>query len=368
MKVLLKKRKKKEISFVISFFICNFAAETNILNDMEEQKGKEKSAKRDEIKDLMLLQTNNVTFGQFTVSEWQDNILTLMNEQLQRHMTNEQELQTDLFGEPYVTIKADEVGGKNNKTKVLKEAKDLMNKVFSFRWVSPKTHRTIETTGIIITTIHNDVGTNNVTLNFNKWAIPFLLYYGKGVGGTWFAKNVALQLRGDKTKRIYKILCSQRDKTEYYYPIAKFREDFQIGSSYTNSSIKKHILDPARDRIKESNADVWFDYELITRYPKNNGRKPMADTIVFYIKSTKNTDGTPQKVRNAVVYRWLTTALDYNAYAIDQAWEIVFKSPRLDEVYNRLVYWEDQISAGKMTSKHVKNSFKKLLAQDFNIK
>ena len=316
---------------------------------------------------IMLVQTNNVTFGQFTVSEWQDNILTLMNEQLQKYMTNEQHLQTDLFGEPYVTIKCDEVGGQNNKAKVLKEARDLMNKVFSFRWVEPQNHKTIETTGVIITTIHNVVGTNTVTLCFNRWAIPFLLYYGKGVGGTWFSKNIALQLRGDKTKRIYKILCSQRDQTTYYYPIKQFREDFMIGDSYTNASIKKHILDPARDRIKESNSDVWFDYEMITRYPKNNGRKPMADTIVFHIKTTKATNGTAQHERNATVHRWLMIAFDHDLFKVEKAWDVVLNSSRLDEIYNRLVYWENQVSAGQMTTPHVKNSFKKLLRVDLNL-
>lgn len=335
------------------------------MSTLNEQKGK---GGHPTLKDnIMLVQTNNVTFGQFTVSEWQDNILTLMNEQLQKYMTNEQHLQTDLFGEPYVTIKCDEVGGQNNKAKVLKEARDLMNKVFSFRWVEPYTHKTIETTGVIITTIHNVVGTNNVTLCFNRWAIPFLLYYGKGVGGTWFSKNIALQLRGDKTKRIYKILCSQRDQTTYYYPIKQFREDFQLSMTYTNSQMKQKILDPARQRIQESQSDVWFDYEMITRYPKNNGRKPMADTIVFHIKTTKATNGTPQMERNATVQRWIKIAYDHDMYKVDKATAAVFNSSRLDEVYNRLVYWEDQISAGKMTTQHLKNSFKKMLRDDFNL-
>ncbi len=346
---------------------------------MAEQKGKGEQPEnqekmralqrkaQEEITELMLLQTNDMTFGQFTVSEWQDNILTLMTEQLQKHMTTEQQLQTDLFGEPYVTIACDEVGGKNHKAMVLKEARGLREKVFSYRWVSPKTHRTIETSGVIVTTIHDDKGTNNITLNFNKWAIPFLIYYGKGVGGTWFSKNVSLQLRGDKTKRLYRVICSQRDKTEFYYSIKQFREDFMIGDSYTNASIKKHILDPARDRIKESNADVWFDYEMITRYPKNNGRKPMADTIVFHIKTTKATNGTSQHERNATVHRWLMIAFDHDLFKVEKAWNVVLNSSRLGEIYNRLVYWEDQISAGNMTTPHVKNSFKKLLRDDFNL-
>lgn len=324
---------------------------------------------KDSIKDLMLLQPNNVTFGQFSVSEWQDNILTIINDKLQGHMTNKKPLSVDLFGEPYVTIKCDEVGGKNNKSKVIKEARDLMKKVFTFRWVSPTNHRTIESSGVIITTIHNDIGTNYVTLNFNKWAIPFLIYYGKGSGGgTFYKKSIALSLRGDKTKRIYKIICSQADKTEYFYPIKQLREDFELSANYTNSQIKQKILDPARDRIKESNADVWFDYELITRYPKNNGRKPMADTVVFHIKTTRATNGTQQSQRNKYVHQWINIALDYKGYYVEKAFDAVFQSPRLDEIYNRFVFWDEQIANGEKTTQHVKNAIRKLLHDDFDIK
>lgn len=325
-------------------------------------------AEKDEIKELMLLQPNNMTFGQFSVTEWQDNILTLINEQLQKHMTREKPITVDLFGEPYVTIKCDEVGGKNNKSKVIKEARDLMKKVFTFRWVHPNTHRTIETSGVILTNIHNEVGTNYVRLNFNKWAIPFLIYYGKGVGGTYYKKSIALSLRGDKTKRIYKIICSQYDKTEYDYPIKQFRKDFELAETYTNSQIKQKILDPAVKRIKESDSEVWFDYEMYTKYPKNNGRKPMADTIQFRIKSTKSIKETDQGERNNTIYRWMHIAMDYDAHATDTAFNAILQSPRTDEIFNRLCYWEDRIASGDMTTSHVKNSIRKLLRDDFGIK
>lgn len=323
---------------------------------------------KDSIRDLMLLQPNNMTFGQFSVSEWQDNILTLINEQLQKHMTKERPISVDLFGEPYVTIKCDEVGGKNHKSLVLKESRDLMKKVFTFRWVHPATHRTIETSGVILTNIHNEVGTNYVRLNFNKWAIPFLIYYGKGVGGTIYNKSIALSLRGDKTKRIYKIICSQADKTEYDYPINQFRKDFELSPSLDNNYIKRAILDPALKRIKESDSEVWFDYVMFTKYPKNNGRKPMADTIKFLIKSTKSVKGTDQGERNNTIYRWMYIAMEYDAQATDAAFDIILKSPRTDDIYNRLRYWEDQITTGEKTTTHVKNSFRKMLRDDFGIK
>ena len=39
--------------------------------------------------EVMLIQPNNVTFGQYSVTEWQENLLTLISDQIQQHMTRE---------------------------------------------------------------------------------------------------------------------------------------------------------------------------------------------------------------------------------------------------------------------------------------
>ena len=43
--------------------------------------------------EIMLIQPNNVTFGQYNISEWQENLLTLISDKIQKHMTREEELQ-----------------------------------------------------------------------------------------------------------------------------------------------------------------------------------------------------------------------------------------------------------------------------------
>ena len=60
--------------------------------------------------EIMLIQPNNVTFGQYNVSEWQENLLTLIGDKIQKHMTREKELPRDLFNQPYVVIMCDEAG------------------------------------------------------------------------------------------------------------------------------------------------------------------------------------------------------------------------------------------------------------------
>lgn len=325
--------------------------------------------KEETIQEIMLIQPNNVTFGQFSLTAIQENILTLVNNALQKFMTKTEDIPTDLFGEPYVTIECDKAGGINHKARVIKEALDMRFKPFSFEWKYPNSSRNIETSGVIITTIHNEKDSNLLRLNFNKWAIPWLLYYGKGVGGTLYGKNVALSLRTDKTKRIYKIICSQRDKTRYEYPLNKFIRDFELGPSYTPAIIKRTILEPAKKRIKESASDVWFDYELITKYKQNNGRKPKADTIVFKIKTTAAIKGTDQFRRNETIRRWVEIAFDYptDNKAITVTDKII-SSDKCDMFFNKCIYYDDQITAGKMTTQHVKNTLLKILRDEFNIR
>ena len=320
------------------------------------------------INDLILLQPKSVTFGQYDISEWQENILTLITESLQKHLTKEKPLNTDLFGEPYVVVKCDEAGGTNNKAKVIASAKDLISKVFSFQWKS-KNGKNVKSTGTIITTIHDVEGSNNLTINFNKWAIPFLLYYGEGSGGGLFSKNIALTLRGNMTKRIYKMISAYKDKTYYEYPIETFRKDFNVSKSYSNYLIGKKILEPAMKRIKESNSDVWFDYELKTKYKQNNGRKPKADTIVFHIKTTAATQGTDQFRRNETIRRWVDIAFDHptDNKTITTTDKII-SSDKCEMFFNKCIYYDDQITAGKMTTQHVKNTLLKILRDEFNIR
>lgn len=319
--------------------------------------------------EVMLIQPNNVTFGQYSVTEWQENLLTLISDQIQQHMTREKQLPKDLFNQPVVEIKCDEAGGKNNKSKVLKEAIAMMRKNFSFRWVHPNIHQTVETFGVVITTVHNIKGTNRVALTLNPWAIPFLLYYGTGVGGTRYGKNIALTLRGNYTKRLYKIICSQRDRREYYYSIEQFCKDLEIPGSYSNAQIDQKVLRPAQTRIKESEADVWFDYKFICKTPKK-GQKPKADTIILFIHARN-----PQELRGdqqqqySFVYRWVYGALSYPSDNTPvRALDKILESGRLKDVYDRCAYYDEKVCSGEMSTAHAHNSLAKMLREDFGIK
>lgn len=46
----------------------------------------------------------------------------------------------------------------------------------------------------------------------------------------------------------------------------------------------------------------------------------------------------------------------------------IIASDKCDIFYNKCIYYDDQITAGKMTTQHVKNTLLKILRDEFNIK
>ena len=318
--------------------------------------------------EIMMIVPNNVTFGQYEISELQENILTLIGDALQKHITREQELPRDLFNQPYIEITCDEASGRNNKATVKKAAYDLTEKKFTFKWKHPNVHTDVETCGTIVTTIHDLKNSNRIVINFNIWAIPFLIYYGIGVGGTRYNKSIALKIRGNYAKRIYKFLCSQRDRNEYIYNIEQFKKDLSLPNSYTSFDIDRRVLEPAQKRIKESGADVWFEYEMRCQHPKI-GRKPKADTIYFFIKTLHPKEaGGDQYYQYSYVYRWISNAMGKptNDSAVS-ATEKITASGRLKQVFERIQYYDDRVSRGEQTMPHVNNSILKMLREDYGI-
>lgn len=65
--------------------------------------------------EIMLIQPNNVTFGQYNISEWQENLLTLISDKLQKHMTRKEELLEIYLTNHMLLSCAMKLGGKTTK-------------------------------------------------------------------------------------------------------------------------------------------------------------------------------------------------------------------------------------------------------------
>lgn len=317
---------------------------------------------------LMLMQPNNITFGEYSYSSIQENILTLAIEALQKHATKEKLLQTDLWGQPTITVVCDEAAGDNNKNLVVKAVKDMVKKPFNFKWVHPNMGKVVETGGVVFTTWHNIIGSNRIELTLNVWAIPYLVYYGVGVGGTRFNKSIALNLQGEYTKRIYKMVCRWHDQLSFPYPLSSLRKDLDIPDSYDNTKIETVVLKPAVEKITESGSDITFEYELICKN-KIKGRKPKADTIIFKIinKNPKEAGGAQFETYKDV-FNFLSGCWSINKSS--KLHEIVDKLCSmgvLDKVSKRIEYYQTQIKNDDLTLEHARNKIKKMLKDEYQL-
>lgn len=318
-----------------------------------------------------LIQPNNVTFARYKISEVQENILTAIIESLQGHMTNKIELNRDLFDQPIVIISCTGLAGKNNKVAVRKHAIDLMTKPFSFKWRNEKVHSgDIRTDGVIISNVHDFIGTDKLELTINPWALPFLIFYGKEVGGTYFRKNISDNLRGDYIKRVYKVICQWKKKKVYDYRISEFRNDFFVPASYTNATIKRDIILRAKTLIDQSESDVKFDFKFICKN-KISGKRSKADTIRLFIYDSNHIPNNELNDIYVTVYRWTCIMYPDANKSMRVADKIVseeYKSNgNTQKIFDKIIYYESLIVNGSKQKAEVSNILKKILRQDYDI-
>jgi plasmid replication initiation protein len=332
---------------------------------MDIEKYANKLQSKDAISSVELVQPNKVTNAKYHYNETQENILILMIDALQKHMTREQPIQTDLFGEPIIRINVKELGGAYfNKHRVINYIEELRMKPISFEWINEK-NKLVKTTTGLISAWHDYKDTPFIDLTISKWAIPYLLYWGKEVGGTIFSKAIALKLPGNYTKRLYKLCKRWEDKGYFSMPIDELREMLMLDGKYLKiKDLKRRILDPAAEKMKEM-GDIYFTYTL----EKVAGSRSY-NYIHFILHSNENNRAAGKKSEVYMfVYNMLNIA--YPNYISSAAKDIADKlseSPeRLEMFYQRLKKLKGELDTGQKEIEDVIRLIKHILKADYGI-
>lgn len=312
-----------------------------------------------------LVQPNKVTNARYDYSAVQENILTAIIAAVQDHMTQAKPIQTDLFGNPVVRLLAKELASGNNKTYVIGQLRDLRKKDIDFTWLNPETGKETETTTGLINTIHNIRESDEIEVEISKWAIPFLLYWGKGVGGTVFQKSIALTLKGEYTKRLYKLCCRWKDKGGFSIDLDEFRKMLKIETKYPGpKDLKKRVLDPAKKRLKEE-ADVYFEYSF------NKIKSRAYNVLTFKIFDTGTAKQKQELANQHYKELYLLLTRVWPNYESDKAMQVADKladQGQLDQVWERLSRLDDDLTQGKLNGMpHYAATAKKILKEDFSI-
>jgi plasmid replication initiation protein len=316
----------------------------------------------DPFKKDSLIQPNKVTTASYAYSATEENILTCIMASIQGHLTQEQPIQTDLFGSPIVRIRASQVASGKNKYHVINELRKLRKKDIFYSYEDAEGKKDVETNLI---SGHTDLAdTDFIDVHLAAYSIPYLVYYGKGVGGTIYSKTLALTLQGKYTKRIYKMLKQWEDKGGVpTIDIEDFRHQFNLPKSYKNPYLlREKVLDPAKEELNK-HGDITFEYSLT----KVKSRSYNTLNIkIFSTKTNKSNDNTDHWYK--FVYFFIGRT--YPTYENDRAQRItdqLSSGGNLRAAFTKFSKLDDDFSNGKKNNEDVVKLTKYILKNDFGI-
>ena len=321
---------------------------------------------------MMILYPKSAAFGSYKTTELAENILTLMHSHLQGYMSRSySKLRPDIIGEISMRLDSSVLVG-DDKSIIIKELNRMMERKFKFWWQNdkvPEGTKNIETTGVLISAIHNYIGTSYVDIVINKWALPFLLYYGPGVGASLVNPKTSLLLPGKYAKRLHRILSAYVDKGRFDYPIAKLKEEFDIPSGYSNGTIKRSIIAPAVKNINDFEENFSVEFEFTCQNSAASKTKNENDTVEFKIQPKKaNRVYVAENIQSEYVRNTLPLFLDepYSS-GVKKFIGIWRNHGDLGLVYAKLKYYTEQANSGKMTIQKAKNFLIKAIETETHV-
>jgi hypothetical protein len=310
---------------------------------------------------INLVQPNKVTNARHDFDERQENILTLMIEAIQNHMSKVEFIQTDLFGQPMIAI--DFAANGLNKAKYWESAKKMRSKDFEFEYTNQDGFNE-EVAGVLITTVRKIEGKSRIELTINQWAIPYLLYWGKGVGGTVFNKVIALTIRGEYPKRMYKLCKRWEDRGGFSMPIKEFRQMMMLEDSYEGNKNLKTLLKRCQVAMMET-ADIYFNFTM-----EKKGGSRSYNLLNFKIEGNNKNKPKQQKTDMYVsVYNTLT--LVYPVIKSSNAQEISDKlasdPQKLEDFYRRTRKLLRELDEGDKSVSDIIKLVRYILKTDYGI-
>ena len=290
-----------------------------------------------------IVQPNKVTNARYHYNEVQENVLTCIMMAIQDQMSKTKDVQRDLFGSPSVDIDCNLLpSGANNKSYAWKSILELSSKHVEFEWIN-QSNKTEKVATSIINTARTVHGSSVITVEISKWAIPYLLYWGKGVGGTIFDCSIALTLSGEYTKRLYKLCSRWKDKGGFTMPLAEFREMLCLEDKYNAiSDLKKRVLEPSKIKINE-HSDLEIDYDIVKR-----GGSKVPNFINFKIFANVSKD-INDKPNAWYTFVWGCLNRAFPDFINDKALRVcdeLVRTQQLRIAYDRFTRLDDEVTRG----------------------
>ena len=213
----------------------------------------------------IIKQPNSVVEARYEYSEIQMNVLTLIISRIQDIMTknldNLENLQRDLFKNIVIELDLRLIGIINDNKYKIKQINEMRHKDLIFEIKSSDQKNWRMNTSVISGTAE-EIGGSRVKIWVNHLALPWLVYYGGGIGFTKFNPKSILSVSSKHSKRMYLLLARYYDFDQtLLLTLNEFKEKMQVAEKYVQwGQLRSFVLEPALKELKEK-SDIWFTYE-----------------------------------------------------------------------------------------------------------
>lgn len=342
-----------------------------------------------------ILQPKTVTRANYRISRLHFQMLVHIREELQAYISNNpeeissQELITvPLFCRHYPHFKGDTGAFLESVKKLI-----YQDNVVSFQWrynssfhkslfqwmqrglkgrsaarLEPKDGDVIQQVSVIIVNAVRCVNdSDKIIVSINPQVLPFLLYYGPGVGGTCFDRDVLLKLKSWFSCRLYEYVmdwstsCSTK-----VVSLEELRSMLQYPESYKVYDIKRYVLDVAKTEFEENGASVLFDYKFkydIDYGPVKGtrGRYP-SNCVEFTIYKKEFTDWKELSRKQLLVMLQGIADKEKMHLCPSLAKQIV-ENGQESLIKSKFAYYDKKVHNGKMVPDEYKNTMLKIVLQ-----
>lgn len=340
-----------------------------------------------------IMQPKTVTYANYAFSKIQYQVLVHIREELSLYVEKNFEnlkprelIRIPLFCSHYAHYKGNPKGFYN-------ELKELVSKknAISFSWTFDATRHSAlyrwmmldasgngerivmpkdgahfdQTSVLIVNVVRCQDDTDKLLVDINPLLAPFLLYYGKGNGGTEFERDVALSLTSKYSSRMYEYIMDwSTSKSSLTFSFEELRELLHFSGKDKAADIKRRVLDVAKKEIEASGSKVLFDYRMKydPKYGFVNGTRGKLPAncveIIVYRKQPED--------RKSLVYQRIFVCLKEVADA-----EVAFKCDSLSRqivengqdklLESKFSYYNKRYVDGKITKEEFKNTMLKIV-------
>lgn len=343
-----------------------------------------------------IMQPKTVTFASYRLSKLHHQMLVHIREELQAYVSTHREdidtnslISVPLFCSHYPAFRG-------NGALFFRSVKEFMSEdnVISFEWMfdpdvpahrelfrwmqrgvgarsrveMPSVQTKVENISVIVVHAYrceNDA--DKVVVKINPDVLPFVLYYGPGVGGTLFDRDVALSLSSSYSSRLYEMLMDwSTSVSTKVVPVSELRRLLCIPEKFRLNDIKRRVLDVAKYEIEQAGSGVTFDYELSfdSQYGEVHGARGRfpSNCVTFRIFRKESLD--VEELSRKVLLMLLSSIADSSKSSLcDGLARRLVREGKDFKLRSKFTYYDKRVKAGKMSTDAYRNTLLKIVRE-----